>query len=50
VILSPADRQIAESLNEEEQAEKEALIKKGFEHWSKRDYQQLIRALESYGW
>ncbi|KAF9651344.1 hypothetical protein BDM02DRAFT_3091354 [Thelephora ganbajun] len=40
----------AEPLTEEEQAEKEALIKQGFESWSKRDFQQFIRALESYGW
>jgi len=40
----------AEPLTEEEQAEKESLIKQGFEHWSKRDFQQFIRALESYGW
>ena len=40
----------AEPLTEEEQAEKEALIKQGFEGWSKRDFQQFIRALESYGW
>ena len=40
----------AEPLAEEEQAEKEALIKQGFESWSKRDFQQFIRALESYGW
>ena len=40
----------AEPLTEEEQAEKETLIKQGFEGWSKRDFQQFIRALESYGW
>lgn len=40
----------AEPLTEEEQAEKESLIKQGFENWSKRDFQQFIRALESYGW
>lgn len=40
----------AESLTEEEQTEKESLIKQGFENWSKRDFQQFIRALESYGW
>lgn len=40
----------SEPLTEEEQAEKEALIKQGFESWSKRDFQQFIRALESYGW
>ena len=40
----------AEPLTEEEQLEKETLIKQGFESWSKRDFQQFIRALESYGW
>ena len=40
----------ADPLTEEEQAEKESLIKQGFETWSKRDFQQFIRALESYGW
>lgn len=40
----------AEPLTEEEQAEKESLIKQGFENWSKRDFQQFIRALESNGW
>lgn len=40
----------AEPLTEQEQAEKESLIKQGFESWSKRDFQQFIRALESYGW
>ncbi|TFY75848.1 hypothetical protein EWM64_g8166 [Hericium alpestre] len=37
----------AEPLTEDEVAEKEALIKQGFEDWSRRDFQQFIRALET---
>lgn len=37
-------------LTEEEQAEKEALSSTGFENWSRRDYQQFVRALENHGW
>lgn len=40
----------AEPLTEEEQAEKEELLAQGFEDWSRRDFQQFVRALESYGW
>ncbi|TFY66698.1 hypothetical protein EVG20_g4392 [Dentipellis fragilis] len=40
----------AEPLTEDEVAEKEALIKEGFEDWSRRDFQQFVRALENYGW
>jgi SWI/SNF-related matrix-associated actin-dependent regulator of chromatin subfamily A member 5 len=40
----------AEPLTDAEQAEKEALIRKGFEDWSRRDFQQFVRALEAYGW
>ncbi|KAI0095067.1 SNF2 family DNA-dependent ATPase [Irpex rosettiformis] len=40
----------AEPLTEEEQAEKEELLARGFEDWSRRDFQQFVRALESYGW
>ncbi|THH20194.1 hypothetical protein EW146_g1133 [Bondarzewia mesenterica] len=39
----------AEPLTEQELAEKEALIQKGFEDWSRRDFQQFIRALETHG-
>ncbi len=47
----PADlRHIAEPLTEEELQEKEELIAQGFEDWSRRDFQQFVRALESYGW
>jgi hypothetical protein len=41
---------VAEPLTEAEQEEKEALIAKGFEDWSRRDFQQFVRALENYGW
>ena len=37
-------------LTEDEQIEKEGLIAQGFENWSRRDFQQFIRALETYGW
>ncbi|KAI0304101.1 SNF2 family N-terminal domain-containing protein [Russula brevipes] len=40
----------AEALTEEELQEKEELISQGFEDWSRRDFQQFVRALESYGW
>jgi SWI/SNF-related matrix-associated actin-dependent regulator of chromatin subfamily A member 5 len=36
-------------LTEEEIQEKEELQKQGFEDWSKRDYQQLIKAYEAHG-
>lgn len=41
---------IAEPLTEEELAEKEELMQQGFEDWSRRDFQQFVRALETYGW
>lgn len=41
---------IAEPLTEKQLAEKEALIAQGFEDWSRRDFQQFIRGLETYGW
>ncbi|VDB85302.1 unnamed protein product [Peniophora sp. CBMAI 1063] len=40
----------AEPLTEEELAEKDALIAQGFESWSRRDFQQFIKALEAHGW
>ncbi|KAG2009048.1 SNF2-family ATP dependent chromatin remodeling factor snf21, variant 3 [Coprinopsis cinerea AmutBmut pab1-1] len=40
----------AEPLTEEELAEKEQYISEGFPDWSRRDFQQFVRALESYGW
>jgi len=40
----------AEALTEDEIQEKEELIAQGFEDWSRRDFQQFVRALESYGW
>ena len=43
-------RYIAEPLSEEELQVKEELIAQGFEDWSRRDFQQFVRALESYGW
>lgn len=40
----------AEPLTEEEQAQKEAYLEDGFPDWSRRDFQQLVRALEANGW
>jgi SWI/SNF-related matrix-associated actin-dependent regulator of chromatin subfamily A member 5 len=39
----------AEPLTEEEQAEKEELMKQGFNDWHKREYQGFIRGCEKYG-
>ncbi|XP_066141375.1 chromatin-remodeling complex ATPase chain Iswi [Euwallacea fornicatus] len=39
----------AESLSEEEQQEKEHLLTQGFTNWSKRDFNQFIKANEKYG-
>jgi len=41
---------IAEPLTEEEIAQKEEFVAEGFPDWSRRDFQQFVRALESYGW
>ena len=40
----------AEPLTEDEIAEKERLTAQGFENWSRRDFQQFVRALETHGW
>ncbi|TEB28250.1 transcription activator snf2l1 [Coprinellus micaceus] len=40
----------AEPLTEEEQLLKDEYIAGGFPDWSRRDFQQLVRALEAYGW
>ncbi|KAH7920364.1 hypothetical protein BV22DRAFT_1039935 [Leucogyrophana mollusca] len=40
----------AEALTEDELALKEKYIESGFHDWSRRDFQQFVRALESYGW
>ncbi|KAF8435837.1 SNF2 family N-terminal domain-containing protein [Boletus edulis BED1] len=40
----------AEPLTEEEQALKEQYTEAGFHDWSRRDFQQFVRALENYGW
>jgi len=39
----------AEPLTEEEQQEKENLLNQGFVNWSKRDFNQFIKACEKYG-
>ncbi|KAG5652539.1 hypothetical protein H0H81_004649 [Sphagnurus paluster] len=40
----------AEPLTEEEMVEKESYIEEGFPDWSRRDFQQFVKALEAYGW
>ena len=40
----------AEPLTEEEQTLKEQYTEAGFHDWSRRDFQQFVRALENYGW
>jgi len=40
----------AEPLTEEEMALKEKYTEAGFHDWSRRDFQQFIRALENCGW
>ncbi|KIK93086.1 hypothetical protein PAXRUDRAFT_829348 [Paxillus rubicundulus Ve08.2h10] len=40
----------AEPLTEDEQALKEEYSVSGFHDWSRRDFQQFVRALENYGW
>merc|ERR1711992_200347 len=39
----------AEELTEDEQLEKEDLLKEGFSNWSKRDFNQFIKLNEKYG-
>jgi hypothetical protein len=39
----------AEQLTDEEQAEKESLLTQGFISWTKRDFNQFIKANEKYG-
>lgn len=43
-------RYVAEPLDDDEQEEKDRLIAEGFEDWSRRDFQQFVRGLETYGW
>ncbi|KAG1823802.1 SNF2 family N-terminal domain-containing protein [Suillus subaureus] len=40
----------AEPLTEEEQTLKEKYTEAGFHDWSRRDFQQFVRALENFGW
>lgn len=39
----------SEPLTEEEIAEKEELLQQGFHHWTRRDFNQFIKANEKYG-
>ncbi|PPQ77798.1 hypothetical protein CVT24_005896, partial [Panaeolus cyanescens] len=40
----------AEPLDDEDVERKEAYISQGFAEWSRRDFQQLIRGMETHGW
>jgi SWI/SNF-related matrix-associated actin-dependent regulator of chromatin subfamily A member 5 len=40
---------LAEPLTEEEVARKEDLSRQGFDNWSKRDFQQFVKAVEAHG-
>ncbi|KAF8177441.1 SNF2 family N-terminal domain-containing protein [Pholiota molesta] len=40
----------AEPLDDEDMDRKERYITMGFPDWSRRDFQQLIRGMETYGW
>ncbi|KAG6840217.1 hypothetical protein C0991_008138 [Blastosporella zonata] len=40
----------AEPLTEDEVAQKEEYISQGFHDWSRRDFQQFVKALEAHGW
>eukprot|EP00730_Choanoeca_flexa_P005475 TRINITY_DN11954_c0_g2_i1.p1 TRINITY_DN11954_c0_g2~~TRINITY_DN11954_c0_g2_i1.p1 ORF type:complete len:1049 (+),score=356.30 TRINITY_DN11954_c0_g2_i1:52-3198(+) len=48
-VADQAKIDAAEALTDEEQAEKEELIKQGFNEWSKRDFTQFIKANERWG-
>ncbi|KIY43532.1 hypothetical protein FISHEDRAFT_53398 [Fistulina hepatica ATCC 64428] len=40
----------AEPLTEEESVLKEEYVSQGFADWTRRDFQQFVRGLETYGW
>lgn len=40
----------AEPLTEEETTLKEEYAQQGFGDWSRRDFQQFVRGLETHGW
>ena len=39
----------ADMLSEEEMSEKDELLKQGFSNWTKRDFNQFVKANEKYG-
>lgn len=41
---------IAEPLDDDDMELKEQYVLQGFPDWSRRDFQQLIRGMETYGW
>ncbi len=53
---APKERQVltkhgvAEPLTEAEIALKDSYIDQGFPDWSRRDFQQFVKGLETYGW
>ncbi|TBU58147.1 SNF2 family DNA-dependent ATPase [Dichomitus squalens] len=49
-ILEEERKAAQEFIDNEQLQEKEQLIAQGFEDWSRRDFQQFVRALETYGW
>ncbi|CAA7268547.1 unnamed protein product [Cyclocybe aegerita] len=40
----------AEPLDDDDLELKEQYVQQGFPDWSRRDFQQLVRAMENYGW
>ena len=41
---------VAEPLDDDDLELKEEYIRQGFPEWSRRDFQQLIRGMETNGW
>lgn len=41
---------MAEPLTEDEMTQKEEYAQQGFGDWSRRDFQQFVRGLETHGW
>ncbi|KAF8511891.1 P-loop containing nucleoside triphosphate hydrolase protein [Hysterangium stoloniferum] len=48
-VSLPWHTSLAEPLTEEEIARKEELSRHGFDNWSKRDFQQFVKAVEAHG-
>jgi SWI/SNF-related matrix-associated actin-dependent regulator of chromatin subfamily A member 5 len=41
---------VAEPLDDDDLDRKEEYVRQGFPDWSRRDFQQLVRGLETNGW